>query len=242
MVTIPKIREKRGPEFKIQKAIIRYLRQRDWFVRATHGNQYQRGFPDLFAAKRRYGMRWIEVKNPASYKFTDAQLECFPKFSSNNVGIWILTAGTDVEYDKLFGSPNWASYLPVAQVYTRNRQRKTKERVEKRKAGRGPERDLQDEIIAKLEADKWFVLETHGSLYQSGFPDLYACKKHVKGSDDIWGQRWIECKIKEKYEFTGRQLETFPRMMAEGVGVWVATSANEVFDVIEGKPNWTNYL
>jgi hypothetical protein len=235
MVVVGKIRSKKGPEAKIQDAIIKYMRQRDWFIRSTHGNQYQSGFPDLFAAKRRYGMRWIEVKNPASYKFTDAQLESFPQFSKNGVGIWIMGEASDHEYARLFKAPNWAHYLPVSQVHTRNRARKPKAETEKKKAGFGPERDLQTKVVAQLEAEGWFVLETHGSLYQHGFPDVYACKKGC-------GQRWIELKIDGAYKFTPGQLETFPRLMAEGVPIWISTDKTDVRQIIEGPPNWTTYL
>jgi len=231
MVQIKKITSKHGPEHGIQKQIISFLREREWFVRATHGNQYQSGFPDLFAAKRRYGMRWIEIKYGEQYKFTDAQLDTFPKFSAAGVGIWILTS--EREYMSLFSSPNWASYLPVCRVHTRNRKKIAKEKVEKRIAGSGPERDIQTAIINALELDGWFVLETYGSLYQSGFPDLYACKRGH-------GQRWIEVKNPQGYKFTPEQLETFPRMDCEGVPIWILTSDN--LSPIHGPPNWRTYL
>lgn len=235
MVKIGKIRSKKGPEKKIQDKIISYLRQREWFVRSTHGCAYQSGFPDLFVAKRRYGMRWIEVKNPASYRFTDAQMECFPLFSKNQVGIWVLGDGSESEYKKLFNAPNWAHYLPVSQVHTRNRSRQTKQRVERKLAGSGPEHDLQLKVIDQLEKDGWFAMSTHGSLWQHGFPDVYACKRGC-------GQRWIELKISGAYKFTPSQLETFPRLMAEGVPIWVSTDKTNVLKVINDKPNWTDYL
>jgi len=234
MVLISKIRPKHGPEFKIQKDIIAYLLEREWFVRATHGNQYQSGYPDLFAAKRRYGPRWIEVKNTENFRFTDAQMEVFPQFSKNGVGIWDLQGADHRDYARLFGAPNWASFLPVSRVYTRTRHKKPKELIEHRKAGSGPERIIQDKVIEALETAGWFVLETHGSLFQCGFPDLYAVKK---GS----GQRWIEIKNPDGYTFTGAQLETFPRMMAEGIGIWILTSEQQL-DRLDGRPNWMEYL
>lgn len=179
-------------------------------------------------------MRWIEVKNPKSYKFTDAQLECFPQFSKNGIGIWILTGGSDHEYERLFKAPNWAHYLPIAQVYTRERARKPRERAERKLAGSGPEHDLQLKVIDQLEKAGWFAMSTHGSMYQHGFPDVYACKDRR--------QRWIELKIEGAYKFTPAQLETFPRLMAENVPVWVSTDRTNVLDVIEGAPNWTQYL
>lgn len=234
MVIIGKIRPKRGPEAIIQGDIIRYLRARDWFVRPTHGCAYQAGFADLFAAKRRYGPRWIECKNPKSYKFTDAQLKTFPQFSKNGIGIWILTEATDASYDKLFKAPNWATYLPVAQAFTRNRYKKPKPETELKIAGRGPERDIQTAIVEALEDDGWYILETYGSLYQSGFPDVYACKKG-------FGAKWIEVKQPTDYKFTGRQLEIFPRMMSEAVPIWILTSVDDI-PKIHGPANWMEFL
>lgn len=103
----------KGPEAKIQKAIMNKLRMLGWFVRATHGNMYQSGFPDLFACHSRYGQRWIEVKLPdmKGSKFTPAQVENFPKFSANGSPIWIITGDSDYEMEKLFKPENWYQYL-----------------------------------------------------------------------------------------------------------------------------------
>lgn len=79
----------------------------------THGNMYQSGFPDLFACHKLYGARWIEVKNPKSYKFTPAQLRYFPQICANGSGVWVLVAGTLEEYKKLFKRPNWHRYLKL---------------------------------------------------------------------------------------------------------------------------------
>ncbi len=101
----------KGPEAIIQEALIKYLRERGWFVNPTHGNMYQQGFPDLYAIKRRYGQRWIEVKNPLKFKFTPAQWETFPRMLAEGVGIWILTAATEIEYQKLFQKQNLWKYM-----------------------------------------------------------------------------------------------------------------------------------
>jgi len=102
---------KTGPEAKIQASIIRKLESLGWFVKETHGNMYQSGFPDLYAAHRRYGARWIEVKFREQYHFTPAQIETFPKMSAAGVGIWILTS--DTETDLLMGPANWHTFLGV---------------------------------------------------------------------------------------------------------------------------------
>lgn len=101
------------PESIIQRAIIDYLKLRDWFVLNMHGNEYQQGVPDLYACHKRYGTRWIEVKRKEKYRFTPAQMDVFPEFAAKGVGIWILTAATKGEYDKLFGPPNWHMFLQV---------------------------------------------------------------------------------------------------------------------------------
>jgi len=115
------LRTRTGPEAKIQKALIDFLKIRDWSVKETHGNLYQSGFPDLYAYHVRYGTRWIEVKVKDKYKFTAAQLETFPDFSAKNVGIWILVAATEAEYEKLFKPAQWHTFLDVMKVNSRLR-------------------------------------------------------------------------------------------------------------------------
>ena len=70
----PKKFKGKGPERVIQDAIIKMLRYKGWHVMETHGNIYQKGFPDLFACHSKYGHRWIEVKLPEmrGSKFTAA--------------------------------------------------------------------------------------------------------------------------------------------------------------------------
>jgi hypothetical protein len=93
--------------------VISFLRAREWFVKETHGNLYSSGFPDLYACHHKYRARWIEIKNPEAYRFTAAQMRDFPRFSAAGSGIWILTAATESEYQKLFGPENWYQYLKV---------------------------------------------------------------------------------------------------------------------------------
>jgi hypothetical protein len=72
--------------------------------------------PDLYIAQKRYGSRWVEVKNPEHYRFTAAQLETFPRMTAAGVGIWILTAATEKEYQKLFTYPNWYQFLKIPDM------------------------------------------------------------------------------------------------------------------------------
>lgn len=117
MVFQKKLKSKHGPEYFIQRDIIRMLQDKGWYVKATHGNMYQSGFPDLYATHSTYGVRWIEVKDPkrTGDVFTKAQHEEFPKLSAFGTGIWVLTAASQDEYRKLFKAPNWWTYLRAAR-------------------------------------------------------------------------------------------------------------------------------
>lgn len=73
-------------------------------------------------------------------------------------------------------------------------------------------------------------------MYQSGFPDIFATHRR-------YGARWIEVKYKLAYSFTPAQMECFPKLCANGSGVWILTSADD--DELEKlfKPsNWHYYL
>ncbi len=106
----PSIRQKHGPEYGIQNEVIAYLIQRGWHVERIVGNAFQRGLPDLYAGHKNWGQRWIEIKNETRYEFTKAQRHKFPILASFNIGIWVLVAATEEEYDKLFQEPNWKEY------------------------------------------------------------------------------------------------------------------------------------
>ena len=58
-----RLNPRKGPEAKIQEAIIKKIKSLDWYVKSTHGNMYQSGFPDLFISHAKYGQKWVEVKN-----------------------------------------------------------------------------------------------------------------------------------------------------------------------------------
>ncbi len=106
----PSIRQKHGPEYGIQNEVIAYLIQRGWHTERIIGNAFQRGLPDLYAGHKKWGQRWIEIKNETRYEFTKAQRHKFPILDSFNIGIWVLVAATEEEYDKLFQPPNWKEY------------------------------------------------------------------------------------------------------------------------------------
>ena len=106
---------KQGPEAKIMEDIIQMLRGRGWVCRHLHGNMYQVGFPDLYACRKGV-QRFIEVKNPKSWKFEESQREFFKELHDQGVGVWILFGATDEEYKKLFQKANFPLYggLPLS--------------------------------------------------------------------------------------------------------------------------------
>jgi len=99
------------PEAIIQDAIIKMLLIRGWYCMETHGNMFQRGFPDIYATHSSYGARWIEVKNPLKFAFTPAQYDCYPKLLATGTRIWVMVAATEEEYAKLFKPCNLWHYM-----------------------------------------------------------------------------------------------------------------------------------
>lgn len=78
----------------------------------------------------------------------------------------------------------------------------------------------------------------HGSMLQSGFPDLFAT--HVN-----YGPRWIEVKLPDMKgsHFTGAQLREFPKFVKAGSPIWILTAATEMEYRKLFKPsNWLEYL
>ena len=98
------------PEAKVQAALIDFLTQREWVVDATHGNAFQKGFPDLYCAHVRHGQRWIDCKVEGKYSFTKAQIARWPIWERVGVGIWILTGANEEQYARLFRPPNMRDY------------------------------------------------------------------------------------------------------------------------------------
>jgi hypothetical protein len=100
---------------------------------------------------------------------------------------------------------------------------------------RGPERGVQDALIALLRARGWVVKETHGNLYQHGFPDLYCAHKS-------YGSRWVEVKV-PPVKFEASQLEFFPQLASVGIGVWVLVAAtDDEYTKLFQPANWWTFL
>jgi len=105
----------------------------------------------------------------------------------------------------------------------------------KPKAAKGPEAKIQIEIIKYLRNLEWYVLVTHGNAYQVGLPDLFCC--HY-----TYGHRWIDVKNPSNYKFTPAQMETWPKLCANGSGVWILTAANErEYSKLFCPANWWTY-
>jgi hypothetical protein len=105
--------------------------------------------------------------------------------------------------------------------------------IEKRQ---GPERIIQNAFNKRLILRKWSVRDTHGSMFQHGFADTYAC--HIK-----FGARWIEYKNPNHFVFTPAQLEYFPELNSHGIGVWIIIRDTEDEYLKLFKPqNWYSYL
>lgn len=99
-------------EAKLQDRIKKFLEDRGWLVEISTMGRFQAGWPDMFAHHPKYGPRWIEVKKPKprDSPFTKAQRVKFPKWDRAGVGIWVLVADDEEEYDKLFHLPNWTEF------------------------------------------------------------------------------------------------------------------------------------
>ncbi len=101
---------KHGPEWYIQRDLMEFMRIRGWLVERMTGNMFQKGIPDLYCFHKKWGERWIDVKNDGKYSFTNDQKRKWPVWDDAGVGIWILVAATQEEYDKLFEPANWRKY------------------------------------------------------------------------------------------------------------------------------------
>ena len=102
----------------------------------------------------------------------------------------------------------------------------------------GPENTIRDDIRAMLAIKGWYVMVTHGNMFQAGFPDLWCTHSR-------YGQRSIEVKLPgmKGSKFTPAQLDCFPKICANGSGVWVLTGATEEeYSHLFRAPNWYQYL
>lgn len=97
-------------ECQIQCKLIEFLKARGWHVERMLANKFQTGIPDLFCYCRKWGMRWVEIKRRDRYSFTLRQRQKWPAWEKAGLGIWVLTAATQEQYDLLFKPPNWRQF------------------------------------------------------------------------------------------------------------------------------------
>lgn len=100
----------RQGEKLIQADLGVFMKARGWYVENTHGNAFQKGFPDMYCIHVDYGARWIDTKVPGKNSLTKAQRLKWPLWEANGGQIWILTAATEEEYRKLWLPPNWREF------------------------------------------------------------------------------------------------------------------------------------
>lgn len=101
----------------------------------------------------------------------------------------------------------------------------------------GPEAKIRAEIVIFLTHRGWYVKITHGSAYQSGFPDLYCTHKK-------YGIRWVEVKLPNMIgsRWTDAQREEFPNLSSNGTPIWILTGANEQeYKKLFQPENWLEY-
>ncbi len=98
------------PEKRVRRRIKQYMTARGWRVDITHGNKYQSGFPDLHCYHIVHGLRWVDAKNPLSFKYTTPQIKLWPEWEKVGCGVWIMFDGDDVNYKVLFQPPNFRKF------------------------------------------------------------------------------------------------------------------------------------
>lgn len=229
------------PEKKIEGDICTFLAARGWYNFVTHGGRFQSGFPDIFTTHAVHGSRLIEVKLPGmkGSSFTKAQLRKFPLFISHGSPIWILTAATEYEYRKLFQLKE-GNYIHELMMKRGGVWAGSQPEPKVKPVADKPEKRIEDALCVFLRARGWYCFVTHGGMYQSGFPDIYATHPEH-------GVRLIEVKLPDLRgsRFTNAQLEKFPLFNNNGSPIWVLTDASEyeyrkLFDMPEG--NFINLL
>ena len=108
----------------------------------------------------------------------------------------------------------------------------------KRHGKAGPEAIIQNDVIKMLLMKGWYVVRVPGSKLLSGMPDLFA-------TSSKYGQRLIEIKLPnmEGSRFTPAQLDRFPKLAANGSGVWVLTAATEYeYDLLFRAQNYWAFI
>jgi len=108
-----------------------------------------------------------------------------------------------------------------------------------KKHGRAsPEAKIQKSIKDMLTLKGWLVVRLPGDIKMSGMPDLFAT--HYR-----YGSRLVEVKLPgmKGSKFTPAQLEMFPKLCANGSGVWIMTGdSDSEYKKLFERFNWWKYL
>jgi len=241
------------PEYGILRNLVKFLKDRGWLVQRMSADAFLNGFPDLFCAHKKWGTRWIEVKQPEGYTLTQAQRRKWALWDELGIGIWILTAATQEEYNKLYKLPNWRNFVKdksrvpaQEESHTRLDHREHEESQRADKEARPepttngmrrdkPESQIQDELVEFLRIRHWHVEPISADVFQNGIPDLFCANKEL-------GTRWVEVKRPTTYTFTLRQRQRWPVWDEFGIGIWILTAATqEEYDKLFKPANWRDF-
>lgn len=107
---------------------------------------------------------------------------------------------------------------------------KFKKPTPKRKA---PETEAAKRLRTVMEENGWYVKKLHGSIYQSGLPDLLATHKYH-------GIKLIETKLPKGSKLTQAQIVVFKKLQDHGTGVYILHDERDYKRLFD-KPNWTHY-
>ena len=106
------------PEQAGAKRLKTLMQRAGWEIDKTHGNVYMKGWPDYYAAHKRFGTRWIETKASGTGQLSLGQIEFFNRWTRAGVGIWVLRDEKD--YPWLFERPNWHLWIdPLSRPHSR---------------------------------------------------------------------------------------------------------------------------
>ena len=102
-------RQPRGkPEAEGASRLKALMKKEGWKIYRTHGNLYQRDFPDLYCLHKIHGQRWVETKSPTG-KLSIGQGRQFGEWAGLGVGVWVLRDEKD--YQWLFKEANWWRFV-----------------------------------------------------------------------------------------------------------------------------------
>jgi|GEM_PF-1903689 len=242
-------------EYKTISALVKFLKIRGWLVQRMSADAFFKGFPDLYCASKKWGERWIQAKLPESYTLTQPQVRRWSLWEELRIGVWILTAATQEEYDKLVAPPNWRDFCKEkVRVPAQKGIRATldesrcgsegPQKAEKEAQGDPwanlmsldkPESQIQEELIEFLKARQWHVDTISADMFQNGLPDLFCAHEEH-------GTRWVEVKRRTGYTFTNYQSQRWPVWDEFRIGIWILTAATqEEYDKLFKPANWRDY-